>query len=74
IWPWYGNLALGRAYGDANIFLDTASYKHVMRWAEEIDARPAVLRGRMVNRNWGDKMMQVPERHSAANFPNSHEK
>jgi len=68
IWPWYGNLALGRSYGDANVFLDTGSYKHVMRWAEAIDARPAVKRGRMVNRNWGDADMQLPERHSVADF------
>lgn len=68
IWPWYGNLALGRAYGDANVFLDTASYKNVMRWAAEIDARPAVLRGRKVNRDWGAPDMQLPERHSAADF------
>ncbi|MCY1127380.1 glutathione-dependent disulfide-bond oxidoreductase [Frigidibacter sp. RF13] len=68
IWPWYGNLALGRAYGDANVFLDTASYKHVMRWAEAIDARPAVKRGRMVNRDWGDAEMRLPERHSSADF------
>ncbi|WP_260483226.1 glutathione-dependent disulfide-bond oxidoreductase [Sphingomicrobium flavum] len=64
IWPWYGNLALGRAYGDANIFLDIASYKNVMRWTEEIDARQAVQRGRIVNKSWGD--VQLAERHSAA--------
>ena len=68
IWPWYGNLALGRAYGTANEFLDTASYKNVMRWAAEIDARPAVQRGRKVNRDWGTPDMQLPERHSAADF------
>lgn len=68
IWPWYGNVALGRAYGDANIFLDTASYRNVMRWAQAIDARPAVRRGRMVNRNWGDPSEQLPERHAASDF------
>ena len=68
IWPWYGGVALGRAYGDANTFLDTASYKHVMRWANAIDARPAVKRGRMVNRTWGEADEQLPERHSAGDF------
>lgn len=68
IWPWYGNIALGRSYGDANVFLDTASYKNVMRWAQMIDARPAVQRGRKVNRNWGAPDMQLPERHSASDF------
>ncbi|MGB5855920.1 MAG: glutathione-dependent disulfide-bond oxidoreductase, partial [Oceanisphaera sp.] len=49
IWPWYGNLVLGRAY-DAAEFIDAASYTHVQRWAKEIAARPAVQRGRIVNR------------------------
>lgn len=68
IWPWYGQLALGRAYGDANIFLDTTSYKNVMRWAKAIDARPAVQRGRRVNKTWGPKEEQLRERHEAADF------
>ncbi|MCZ4352616.1 glutathione-dependent disulfide-bond oxidoreductase [Roseovarius aestuarii] len=67
IWPWYGNLILGRQY-DAAEFLDVASYNNVMRWAEVIEARPAIQRGRKVNRNWGEPNMQLPERHSAADF------
>jgi len=68
IWPWYGNLTLGRAYGDAGTFLDTESYVNVQRWAKAIDARPAVQRGRMVNKSWGEADEQLPERHSAADF------
>lgn len=68
IWPWYGALALGRAYGDANIFLDAASYKNVMRWARAIDARPAVKRGRIVNRTSGAPQEQLRERHAATDF------
>ncbi|WP_430465058.1 glutathione-dependent disulfide-bond oxidoreductase [Tabrizicola sp.] len=67
IWPWYGGLVLGRAYNAAE-FLDVKSYKNVVAWAEKIDARPAVKRGRMVNKNWGDEAEQVPNRHSAADF------
>ncbi len=67
IWPWYGGVVLGRAYNAAE-FLDAASYTHVMDWAKKIDARPAVKRGRMVNKNWGDEAEQVPNRHSAADF------
>ena len=67
IWPWYGSLVLGRAYNAAE-FLDVASYKNVVAWAEKIDARPAVKRGRMVNKTWGDAAEQVPNRHSAADF------
>jgi GSH-dependent disulfide-bond oxidoreductase len=67
IWAWYGNLVLGRAY-DAAEFLDVASYAHVVAWARRIDARPAVIRGRMVNRSWGPVEEQMPERHSAADF------
>ncbi|MCX7289028.1 MAG: glutathione-dependent disulfide-bond oxidoreductase [Rhodobacterales bacterium] len=68
IWAWYGNLVLGRAYNAAE-FLDVTSYKHLLAWAERIDARPAVVRGRMVNRSWGEPHEQLPERHSAADFP-----
>jgi GST-like protein len=64
IWPWYGGLVLGRQYGAAE-FLDVASYKHVVRWAREIDARPAVIRGRVVNKG-GDG--GLAERHSAADI------
>jgi GSH-dependent disulfide-bond oxidoreductase len=67
IYAWYGNLVLGRAYNAAE-FLDVASYTHVVAWAERIDARPAVVRGRMVNRSWGPVEEQMPERHSAADF------
>ncbi|AXI49022.1 glutathione-dependent disulfide-bond oxidoreductase [Sulfitobacter sp. SK012] len=68
IWSWYGQLVLGRLYGAAE-FLDVASYKNVMRWAEAIDARPAVTRGRMVNRAFGDDLsMQLHERHDASDF------
>lgn len=67
IWPWYGALVLGRLYGAAE-FLDVDSYTHVKRWAEIIDARPAVKRGRRVNRTWGDEAEQLPERHNADDF------
>jgi len=68
IWPWYGNIALGRAYGDAATFLRLHEYEHVMDWARRIDARPAVKRGRMVNRTSGEPHEQLWERHSAADF------
>ena len=67
IWSWYGQLALGRLYNAAE-FLDVASYTHVMRWAETIDARPATLRGRMVNRAFGEPELQLHERHDAGDF------
>jgi len=67
IWSWYGQLVLGRLY-EAAEFLDVASYKNVVRWAEAIDARPAVKRGRMVNRAWGDLNEQLRERHTAEDF------
>ena len=67
IWPWYGALVLGRLYGAAE-FLQVDSYRHVMRWAKAIDARPAVQRGRMVNRNWGEPSEQLHERHQASDF------
>ncbi|MCZ4260981.1 glutathione-dependent disulfide-bond oxidoreductase [Limimaricola sp. G21655-S1] len=67
IWSWYGQLVLGRLY-DAAEFLDVESYTHVMRWAKAIDARPAVQRGRMVNRAFGDPALQLHERHSAEDF------
>ena len=67
IWAWYGNLVLGRAYNAAE-FLDVTSYKNLMKWAQTIDARPAVIRGRRVNKTWGEAQDQLPERHSAANF------
>jgi GST-like protein len=67
IWAWYGQLVLGRLYSAAD-FLDVASYKDVVRWAKEIDARPAVQRGRMVNRTFGEPEMQLHERHDASDF------
>ena len=67
IWAWYGQLCLGRQYGAAK-FLDVASYENVVAWAEKIDARPAVLRGRMVNRTFGEPELQLHERHSAEDF------
>lgn len=67
IWPWYGQLLLGRLY-DAAEFLDAESYKNVVRWAKMIDERPAVLRGRMVNRSFGEPEMQLHERHDASDF------
>ena len=67
IWAWYGNLVLGRAYNAAE-FLDVTSYKNLMKWAQAIDARPAVIRGRRVNKTWGEAQEQLPERHSAADF------
>lgn len=67
IWAWYGQLVLGRLYNAAE-FLDVASYTNVLRWAETIDARPAVLRGRMVNRAFGEPALQLHERHDAADF------
>jgi GST-like protein len=67
IWPWYGGLVLNRSY-DAAEFLDAESYTHVVRWAKDIDARPAVQRGRIVNRTWGDPATQLHERHDASDF------
>ena len=67
IWPWYGQLVLGRQY-NAGKFLDVDSYINVKKWAELIDARPAVQRGRMVNRVSGDPSMQLHERHDASDF------
>jgi len=68
VWPWYGGLAKGRMYNDSGEFLAVQEYKHVQRWADAIDARPAVKRGRMVNRAFGDPAMQLHERHDASDF------
>ncbi|RRH94952.1 glutathione-dependent disulfide-bond oxidoreductase [Mesorhizobium tamadayense] len=68
VWPWYGGLAKGRNYNDAAQFLSVHEYKHVQRWADAIDARPAVKRGRMVNRISGDPAYQLHERHDASDF------
>jgi GSH-dependent disulfide-bond oxidoreductase len=67
IWPWYGVLVQGQIYGAAE-FLSVHEYKNVRRWADQIGERPAVQRGRRVNRNWGDEAEQVPERHAASDF------
>jgi len=67
IWPWYGALAAGHIY-DAAEFLQTASYAHVNRWTREIAERPAVKRGRMVNRTFGRPESQLRERHDAGDF------
>ena len=66
IWPWYGGLVLNRAYNAAE-FLDAQRYTHLMRWAKQLDERPAVKRGYIVNRNFGDGP-QLPERHSSEDF------
>ncbi|RVC41982.1 glutathione-dependent disulfide-bond oxidoreductase, partial [Mesorhizobium sp. M4A.F.Ca.ET.090.04.2.1] len=68
VWPWYGGLAKGRIYNDSGEFLAVQEYKHVQRWADAIDARPAVKRGRMVNRLSGDPAYQLHERHDASDF------
>lgn len=70
IWPWYGCLVLGELY-EASEFLQVDSYTHVKRWAEQIATRPAVQRGRKVNRTWGAANEQLPERHSADDFNQS---
>lgn len=67
IWPWYGVLVQGGLY-EAAEFLDVQSYPYVMRWAELVGQRPAVKRGRIVNKDWGDENAQLPERHSEADF------
>ncbi len=67
IWPWYGQLVLGELYG-AGEFLQVHEYTHVVRWAQHIAQRPAVQRGRKVNRTWGDPADQLHERHEASDF------
>ena len=67
IWPWYGALAKGLLY-EGGEFLSVQEYRNVQRWTDAIAARPAVKRGRMVNRTWGDPASQLPERHSAKDF------
>ncbi len=67
IWAWYGQLVLGRLY-NAGEFLDVEKYTQVVRWAQEIDARPAVRRGRMVNKTSGPLELQLHERHDAGDF------
>jgi GSH-dependent disulfide-bond oxidoreductase len=67
VWPWYGGLVKGWSYGAAE-FLSVHEYKNVLRWADQIHARPAVLRGRMVNRMVGEPAGQLRERHDASDF------
>jgi len=67
VWPWYGTLAKGQLYG-AGEFLQVHEYKSVVRWTDEIAKRPAVKRGRMVNRTWGQPSSQLHERHAASDF------
>ncbi len=67
VYPWYGALVMGELY-EAAEFLDVTTYTHVRRWAELIQQRPAVQRGRRVNRNWGPEEEQLPERHAASDF------
>jgi GST-like protein len=67
VWPWYGAMAKGLLY-DAGEFLSVHEYTHVIRWADEIGQRPAVRRGRMVNRVTGDPASQLHERHDASDF------
>ncbi len=68
IWPWYGASVLDRGYPNAFEFLDAASYKNVTRWAKAIDTRPAVKRGRIVNREGTDEEPMLKERHSKEDF------
>ena len=67
IWPWYGALVINQVY-EAAEFLEAHSYTHVLRWSREIAQRPAVQRGRKVNRTWGDPADQLHERHDASDF------
>ena len=67
IWPWYGAMAAGKLY-EAAEFLSVHEYKNLIRWQDEINARPAVKRGRMVNRAWGEPENQLRERHDAEDF------
>ncbi|GAA0764675.1 glutathione-dependent disulfide-bond oxidoreductase [Ideonella azotifigens] len=67
VWPWYGTLVKGQLY-EAGEFLQVHEYRHVLRWTDEIALRPAVQRGRMVNRTWGQPSSQLHERHEASDF------
>jgi GST-like protein len=69
VFPWYGLLAKGKLYDSAD-FLSVHEYKNVIRWADELLKRPAVLRGRVVNLVWGDEDQQLKERHSRSDFEN----
>ncbi|MBT9597441.1 MAG: glutathione-dependent disulfide-bond oxidoreductase [Vitreoscilla sp.] len=67
VWPWYGTLAKGQLY-EAGEFLQVQDYQNVLRWTNRIAERPAVQRGRMVNRTWGQPASQLHERHEASDF------
>ena len=67
VWPWYGTLVKGQLY-EAGEFLQVQEYTHVLRWTDQIAQRPAVKRGRMVNRTWGQPSSQLHERHEAIDF------
>lgn len=67
IWPWYGSLVQGILYS-AGEFLDVASYTNLVRWTNELAERPAVKRGSIVNRSWGEPAQQLHERHDASDF------
>jgi GST-like protein len=67
IWPWYGQMVRGELY-EAGKFLQVQAYTHVVRWAEQVWQRPAVQRGRMVNRVRGELSQQLHERHDASDF------
>lgn len=71
IWPWYGAMVKGLLYGSSAKFLSVHEYENVIRWTDEIAARPAVRRGRMVNRAWGEPSSQLRERHAASDFDTS---
>ena len=67
VWPWYGTLVKGQLYGSGE-FLQVQEYDNVLRWTDEIARRPAVQRGRRVNRTWGQPSSQLHERHDASDF------
>ncbi len=66
-YPWYGSVVLNNIY-NAEVFLDAKSYTNVVRWATEINERPAVKRGQRVNKAWGPEEERVPERHQASDL------
>lgn len=68
IYPWYGVLTEGELYNDSATFLAVEEYKHLRRWADQMAARPAVARGRRVNRTWGPEEKQLRERHAASDL------
>ncbi|QNM82841.1 glutathione-dependent disulfide-bond oxidoreductase [Sphingomonas sabuli] len=68
IWPWYGQMALGKSYAGSDVFLATHEYRNLIRWAEQVAERPGVERGRKVNKMTGDPSEQLHERHDASDF------